>query len=440
MDTDYHSILTDLGEITLRPVTIETALLLVLLGILLVLSALVSGSESAYFSFSPATLQKMRESESQRDKQVLKLLDAPEKLLATILIANNFINVAIVMISAFVSPAIIDFGSSTTLKFIFETVIITTLILFFGEVMPKIYSTQHSHGFALFMVYPLRFMRTIFNPFSILLMKSTSVVNSRLAKHQTNMSIDDLSQALELTKESISEEKEILDGIVKFTNLSAADIMTPRLDVVSIDRSEPFSEVLKKVVESGYSRIPVYTERPDDIEGILYVKDLLKHLDEKDFDWNSILRKAYYIPEAKMINDLLGEFQTNKTHLAVVVDEYGGMSGIVTLEDVIEEIVGDIRDELDEEDRLWSKQPDGSIIFEGKISLNDFFKVIESDGEEFEKDRGDAETLAGFLLEINGLIPKKNAIIKYKSYKFEIVAADMRKIVKVRLSILPQKK
>lgn len=432
--------MTDLAEITLRPVTLETVLLLILLGILLVLSALVSGSEAAFFSLSPSTLQKMRESNFTRDKLALKLLDAPEKLLATILIANNFINVAIVMISAFVSPAIIDFGTSTTLKFIFETIIITTLILFFGEVMPKIYSTQHSHGFVLFMAYPLRVMRTLFNPFSIMLMKSSSVVNSRIAKHQSNMSIDDLSQALELTKESISEEKEILDGIVKFTNLSAADIMTPRLDVVSIDRSEPFTQVLHKVVESGYSRIPVYAERPDDIEGILYVKDLLKHLDEPNFDWNSILRKAYYIPETKMINDLLSEFQTSKTHLAVVVDEYGGMSGIVTLEDVIEEIVGDIRDELDEEDRLWSKQPDGSIIFEGKISLNDFFKVIGNDGEEFEKDRGDAETLAGFLLEINGLIPKKQAIIKYKTYKFEIVAADMRKIVKVRFSIMPQKK
>ncbi|MCQ2204812.1 MAG: gliding motility-associated protein GldE [Bacteroidales bacterium] len=403
--------------------------------ILLMMSALVSGSEAAYFSLTPSTLEKINDGEKSSDRKIKKLLDNPEKLLATILIANNFVNVAIVMLSAFVSSALLDFGDATTLKFVFETIIITLLILFFGEVMPKIYSTQHSYGFASFMAMPISFMSVVFTPFSNILMKSTSLVNDRLSRHQHNMSIDELSQAVELTRESLNEEKDILDGIVKFTNLSAADVMTPRMDVVSLDASDKFDEVLKIVLDSGYSRIPVHDEREDDIVGILFVKDLLPHLGTKDFDWKTLLRKPFYVPEAKMINDLLQEFQTSKTHLAVVVDEYGGMSGVVTLEDVIEEIVGDINDELDEEEKMWQRQPDGSIIFESKISLNDFFKVIDSDGDEFEKARGEAETLAGFLLEINGLIPKKGAVIKYQKYKFTILAADVRKIEKVRLVI-----
>lgn len=428
--------MTDLGTIVLGPVTFEIGLMLIVLVILLMMSALVSGSEAAYFSLSPANIEKINEGESSLDRKIKKQLDAPEKLLATILIANNFINVAIVMLSAFVTNALVDFGEATSLKFIFETIIITLLILFFGEVMPKIYSTQHSYGFVCFMAVPISIMSSFFTPFSFLLMKSTGVVNDRLSKHQHNMSIDELSQAVELTKESLNEEKDILDGIVKFTNLSAADVMTPRLDVVSLDASDKFEDVLKIVLESGYSRIPVHNEREDDIVGILFVKDLLPYISNKDFAWNTILRKAFYVPETKMINDLLQEFQTSKTHMAIVVDEYGGMSGIVTLEDVIEEIVGDISDELDEEEQMWQRQPDGSIVFESKISLNDFFKVIESDGEEFEKARGDAETLAGFLLEINGLIPKKGDIIKYNKYKFVIVAADMRKIEKVRFVVM----
>jgi len=434
LDPDlYHSILTDLEAVTLRPVTLETILILVVLVLLLFMSALVSGSEAAYFSLTPATIDKINSSNSSRDKQIRKLLDKPERLLATILIANNFVNVAIVMLSAYVSVSIFDFGSAYVIKFVFETIIITLLILFFGEVMPKIYSTQHSYGFALLMAYPLAMMSAFFKPFSSLLMKSTGLVNSRLAKHQQNMSIDDLSQAVELTRESLNDEKEMLDGIVKFTNLSAVDVMTPRLDVVSLDANDTFAEVLKVVLDSGYSRIPVHDEREDDIVGILYVKDLLPYIEQKDFAWNKILRKVFYVPETKMINDLLQEFQTSKTHMAVVVDEYGGMSGIVTLEDVIEEIVGDINDEFDTDEKMWHRQPDGTIIFEGKISLNDFFKVIDSDGSEFEKGRGDAETLAGLLLEVNGLIPKKGDVIIYNKYSFEILEADNRKIISVKL-------
>lgn len=430
--------MTGLEGITLKPVTLDTILICVVLVMLLVMSALVSGSEAAYFSLSPSDIDKIKSSESSRDKLIAKLLDDAERLLATILIANNFVNVAIVMLSAFLSTSLFDFGDSTTIKFIFESIVITLLILFFGEVMPKIYSTQHSYIFARIMAYPISVMSTLFSPFSHLLMRSTHVVNERLSKHRQNMSIDDLSQALELTKESISEEREILDGIVKFSNLSACDVMTPRLDVVSLDASDDFASVLNVVLESGYSRIPVHDEREDDIVGILFVKDLLPHIGKKDFAWNSILRKAFYVPETKMINDLLQEFQTSKTHMAIVVDEYGGMSGIVTLEDIIEEIVGDINDEFDEEEKMFTRQADGSIVFESKISLNDFFKVIDSDGDEFEKARGDAETLAGFLLEINGLIPKKGDKINYGKYRFEILAADTRKIESVKLRIVEE--
>lgn len=405
------------------------------------MSALISGSESAYFSLSPNAIDKIKAQTSTTSKLVIKNLSQPQKLLATILIANNFVNVAVVMISAYISSELFDFGDSLLLKFIFETIVITAIILFFGEIMPKIYSRQHNVSFSIFMAYPLLFMTKVLSPFSVMLMRSTSIVNNRLARHQQNMSVDDLSQAVELTCDNISEGKEMLEGIVNFANLSASDIMTPRLDVVSLDSEDNFNCVKQKIIDSGYSRIPVYNERPDDIKGILYVKDILPYINQtSNFTWTNLLRKPYYVPETKMINELLAEFQSCKTHMAIVVDEYGGMSGVVTLEDIIEEIVGDINDEFDDDEKMWQKQSDGSIIFEGKISLNDFYKVTDIDGEEFDEKRGDAETLAGFLLELNGLIPQKQDVIKYKKYKFEILAADSRKIKKIRYSVVQVKK
>ncbi|MBP5366307.1 MAG: gliding motility-associated protein GldE [Bacteroidales bacterium] len=431
---------TAFGEISCNTITVEIIVASIVLVILLLLSGLISGSESAYFSLSPVSVERIKSLTSMKARLTMNNLSRPDKLLATILIANNFVNVGIVMLSAYLSTELFDFGSSTLLKFIFETIIITLIILFFGEVVPKIYSRQHNSSFAMFMAYPLALMQKLLTPFSFMLMRSTKVVNQRLSRHQQNMSVDDLSQAVELTGDNISEGKEMLEGIVNFANLCASDIMTPRLDVVSIDTEDSFNRVKQIVVDSGYSRIPVYNERPDDIQGILFVKDILSHLDEDNsFDWKMLLRKPYYIPETKKINELLAEFQTSKTHMAIVVDEYGGMSGIVTLEDVIEEIVGDISDEFDDEEKMWTRQPDGSIIFEGKISLNDFYKVTGIDDEEFEKDRGDAETLAGFLLELKGLIPKKQDTIKYRNYKFDIVAADARKITKIRYSEVPAK-
>lgn len=434
MDSDLaHSLLTDISQITLHPLTVELFFVFLFLVALLLCSAAISGSESAYFSLKPADLEDLKLQEGGRSKIVLEHLENPELLLATILICNNFVNVAIVMLSSYISFEIFDFGSSTILKFVFETVIITTLILFFGEVMPKIYSRQHAARFAKRMAYPLSFFTVVFKPFSRMLMMSTSIVNNRLSKHQPNISMDDLSHALELTGSEISEEKGLLEGIVKFTNLCAVDIMTPRLDVVSIDINSEFNKVLQVVLESGYSRIPVYDSSPDNIKGILFVKDLLPHLHKSaDFEWHKLLRKAYYVPDNKMINDLLAEFQNGKIHMSIVVDEYGGMSGIVTLEDVIEEIVGEISDEFDEDEVMYSVQPDGSILFEGKILLNDFFKIINVEPESFDNIRGEAETLAGLLLEIKGAIPMKHDVITFSNYRFEVVSADNRRIKTVK--------
>ncbi len=428
--------MTGLSEITLKPATFENTMIGISLIILLLLSGLVSGSEASFFSLKPNELESLKESESSKDKTVLKLLDEPQQLLATILIANNLINVSIVMLSAFFSANTIDYGNSTILKFIIETIVITIVLLFFGEIMPKIYASSHRLKFARFMAFPLSGASKILSPFAKMLMKSTNAVNNRLAKHRANVSQDDISQALELTSDTMTDEKDMLEGIVKFMDLEVCDIMTPRIDVVSVNYDYNFNKLLQVIIDSGYSRLPVIGDKPDDIKGIIYVKDVLKDLHSDDSrDWHSSIRKCYFVPETKKVNDLLTEFQSTKKHMAIIVDEYGGMQGIITLEDIIEEIVGDISDEQDNEEKDWYKQPDGSIIFEGKISLNDFFKVIDVEAVTFDKVRGDAETLAGLLLEKNGIIPKKKDIIEIGNYKFEILSADIRKINKVKMTV-----
>lgn len=426
----------------MKPVTVETAAVGILLVVLLFLSGFASGSEVAMFSLTPLEKETMEDSDKPKDKAVLRLLDNPKRLLATILITNNFVNISIVMLSAHFSKSLVDFGGARVLQFIFETIIITALILFFGEILPKIFSQQHRVGFARAAAYPLTVAEKVFAPFSALLMKSTNVVNAKLAKHQNPMSQDDLSQALDLTSNSMTDEKEMLEGIVKFMDLEVCDIMTPRVDVETISYASSFKKVLSTVVESGYSRLPVIGETPDDVKGIIYVKDILRHLScNDDFDWHPTIRRSFFVPETKKVNDLLTEFQSTKTHMAIIVDEYGCMQGIITLEDIIEEIVGDISDEQDEDDpKDWYKQPDGSYIFEGKISLNDFFKVLNIDGDVFDKSRGDAETLAGLLLERTGVIPKKKDIVEIGKYKFEVLSADQRRIHKVKLVIKAEAK
>ena len=427
--------MTGLGDISFHPVCFQSVALGVTLLCLLAMSGFISGSESAFFSLTPKEKAALEESESQRDKTILKMQAEPKRLLATILIANNLVNVFTVMLSAYFMTLVVDFGEAEAIKFIVETIIITAFLLLFGEIMPKILATQHHVSFARLTAMPLYFAERLMHPFSSLLMLSTTAVNKRMERHQANMSADDISQALEITSDSMSDEKDMLEGIVKFMDLDVSDIMTPRVDVESVGYEWSFNRVLRTVVESGYSRLPVIGDTPDDIKGILYVKDILPYINKDDnTNWNKTIRKCFFIPETKKVNDLLTEFQTTKTHMAIIVDEYGCMQGIVTLEDIMEEIVGDISDEQDDEERDWYRQPDGSIVFEGKILLNDFFKVLDIDGEIFDKVRGDAETLAGLLLEKNGTIPHKKEIIEIGRYRFEIVSADMRKINKIKVT------
>ena len=415
------------------PFTLSTLFALLINACLLLLSALISGSEVAYFSLEPNDINILKEKETKTNKLVLRHLIDKELLLATILISNNFVNVAIVILTSFITSNIIDFGGNDTIKFVFEIIFITGLILFFGEILPKVYASQSPRRFAGFMAYPLLFLSRLLKPFSLVLTKSTNVVNRRIAKKVNNLSMADISHALELTGNDISEEKDILEGIVKFGNIDVSEIMTARVDVIDVETKSDYKKVLQIIIDSGYSRIPVFNETPDNVKGILYVKDLLAHLSEgSDFEWQKLIRKAYYVPETKMINDLLEEFQAQKIHMAIVVDEYGGTMGIVTLEDILEEIVGDISDELDEEEEFYTKLQDGAYIFEAKILLNDFHKVTQTNEDLFNEVRGDAETLAGFILELRGEIPQKDEVIEFNNYIFSIIAADNRRIKKVK--------
>ncbi|MFT3740842.1 MAG: gliding motility-associated protein GldE [Breznakibacter sp.] len=406
--------------------------------VLLIFSALISGSEVAFFSLRPADIDQLRKDKSKNSDVLLKHLEQPEWLLATVLIANNFINVGIVMLLAFGLTAASDFGEMAWAKFLFEAVVITSVILFFGEILPKVYATRFANKFARFMAFPIMGARKVTKPLAFILVSSTNLVNRRLSRKVKSLSMDQLSQALELTANELTDEKDILEGIVKFGNIYVGEIMTPRVDVIDLDCKSDYNKVLAVIVESGYSRIPVYEETPDNVKGVLYVKDLLAHLDEPTgFEWQKTIRPAYFVPETKKINDLLAEFQSKKIHLAIVVDEYGGTAGIVTLEDILEEIVGDISDETDDEEVNYSVLPDGSYIFEGKTLLNDFHKVTNTSDDVFEDVEGDAETLAGLLLEIKGEIPKKNETIEYRDYHFTVVSADNRRIKKVKFTTKP---
>lgn len=404
--------------------------------LLLLSSALISGSEVAFFSLEPKDVDTIKEKKSKNNTLIIKHLRNKELLLATILISNNFVNVAIVILTSMVASELILIDGNATLKFLFEIIFITGIILFFGEILPKVYASKSPLKFAGFMAYPLWVLTKLLKPISLILTKSTQFVNKRMAKKVKNLSMDDISHALELTGNDISDEKDILEGIVKFGNIDVSEIMTARVDVIDVEIKSNYNKVLQIIIDSGYSRLPVFEETPDNVKGVLYVKDLLAHLNEVDeFKWQDLIRKAYYVPETKMINDLLEEFQSRKIHMAIVVDEYGGTSGIVTLEDILEEIVGDISDELDEDEDVYSKLPDGSYLFEAKILLNDFHKVTETDESIFDEIRGDAETLAGLILELKGEIPKKDDSVEYGKFKFTILAADNRRIKRVKLDL-----
>lgn len=429
--------LLSLYSISFNPFTVGDATALLFAGVLLVFSGLISASEVAFFSFNPATLEALENSNDKRDKRILHLLETPQRLLAAILIGNNLVNVTIILILTMVTNRLIDFSMAPALGFIFQTIIITFLILLFGEILPKVYATREGRKVAGFTSSGMAFMETVFSPLIRVLIQSTTLVNRKLSKmYNSNISIDELSHALELTSDDADEDTEILEGIIKFGNIQVTDIMTSRVDMVDVDIRTSFKKLIELIIQSGYSRIPVYTGTRDNIKGILYGKDLLPHLDKPDnFRWQSLIRQALYVPETKKIDDLLKEFQKNRVHLAIVVDEYGGTSGIVTLEDIIEEIVGDISDEYDEDLKLYTRIDSHTFLFEAKIQLNDFFKIEEINEEDFDEVSQEVETLAGLILEIKGEIPQKNERIGYNQYIFEILSVDNRRIKKVKLYI-----
>ncbi|REE83356.1 gliding motility-associated protein GldE [Lutibacter oceani] len=411
---------------------------LAVLILLLMLSALISGAEVAFFSLSKTTLTQASESNSSKQKSVVELLQNPQKLLATILIANNFINILIVLIFAYIGEIVFDRISSVLVKFLIEVVLVTFLILLFGEVLPKIYATRNSLKFASFMAFPLKILNSLLSIISLPLMSLTNVIENKLGKKQSNLSVEKLSQALELTSDEATtkDEQKILEGIVNFGNTETGQIMTPRIDVFALSNVESYENVLAKIVEKGFSRNPVYNESTDDIIGVLYAKDLLPHLNKKNFKWQDLIREPYFVPENKKLDDLLKEFQEKKNHLAIVVDEYGGTSGIITLEDVIEEIVGDINDEFDDDDISYSKLDAYNYIFDGKTNLKDFYKILEiQDTELFDKNKGESETIAGFVLELHGKFPKKNEIINFESYKFKVESMDRKRIKQLKVTI-----
>ncbi len=403
--------------------------------LLLFASGFVSASEVAFFSLSPGDINDIREEKFASDSIIQRLLTRSEYLLAAILIANNFVNVAVVMLCTYGINSWINFSAAPLLGFVLETIVLTFLLLLFGEIMPKIYAQKNSLHFVRFAAPILSGLERFCRPVSKILVTSTSVINKALAKKKYDLSVDELSKALELTSTEIPEEKEMLAEIIKFYNKTANEIMTPRLDMEDVDIKINFREVVDFIVRSGYSRIPVYAGTEDNIKGILYIKDLLPYLEKPDtFRWQSLIRSAYFVPETKKIDDLLEEFRTNKIHMAIVVDEFGGTSGIVTMEDILEEIVGEISDEYDEDEQQFIRLADGSLIFEAKILLTDFFRVIDADPNEFGKLTEEVETLAGLLLEIKGDFPHRREIIEYNNYRFQILEVDNRRILKVKFN------
>ncbi|MBW8326171.1 MAG: gliding motility-associated protein GldE [Prolixibacteraceae bacterium] len=424
-------------NIQIHPFSTETVISIIVVVILLVCSALISGSEVAYFSLSPSEKNKIAGKPLKRNAYLLKNLESPEQLLATILVANNFIKVGIVVLSSFTVESLLDFPNEPIVGFVVQVLIISFMILLISEIIPKIYSTHHAIKFARFISIPLYYLTKLLKPINAVFIFSTTFVNTRIKEYNQHISVDELSQALELTSQTeLREDKEILKGIVKFGNKSVVEIMRSRVDVVSADLDFSFSKIMSIITETGFSRIPVYSESFDNIKGILYIKDLLPHAHKGvNFRWQSIIRPPFYVPETKKIDDLLEDFQKNKVHMAIVVDEYGGTSGIVTLEDVLEEIVGEITDEFDEEEKFYTKLAENKYLFDGKTLLNDFYKVTGTDDSMFEDVKGEADTLAGLILELKGEIPVKNDTIICKNYVFSIEAVDNRRIKQIKVEI-----
>ena len=416
---------------------------LLLLVVLLACSALISGAEVAFFGLSQTDLNEFRDSGSTSAIMVDRLLEKPKKLLATILIANNAINIGIVLLLTTLGETLFTGIDRTyfgfiSLRFVLEIVIATFLILLFGEILPKIYANRNRQVFSRRMAYLMRVLDVVFTPLTAPMRAGTILLYRRLGRQKSNLSVDHLSQALELTSEgdTTKEEQKILQGIVSFGNTDTKQVMRPRIDIFALDEGMKFPEVLEVIKKNGYSRIPVFSEHMDNVVGVLYVKDLLPYLERKSFNWNTLIREPFFVPENKKLDDLLLEFQNKKNHLAIVVDEFGGTSGIVTLEDVIEEIVGDISDEFDDEDLVYSKLDEHTFVFEGKTNLKDFYRVARiSDESEFEAQKGESETIAGFVLEISGSFPKRGEVVQFQDFQFLIESLDRKRLKQIKITL-----
>lgn len=422
-------------------ITLDTSFIISVLTLIVLLfcSALISGAEVALFSLTRSDLDKTSEENAKSIGLIVSLLERPKRLLATILVANNFINIAIVILFAFVGNYFFAAIESSIIRFLLEVVCATFLILLFGEIIPKIYASRNSLKFSIAVSRPLKILDVIFSPVSMPLRFLTIQIQNGLGKQKSNISVDQLSQALELTddNDTTKEEQQILQSIVSFGNTDTKQVMRPRMDIFAINFEAKYEDIIPEIIENGYSRIPVYKENIDTVVGVLYVKDLLPHLNKKTFDWTSILREPFFVPENKKLDDLMQEFQTMKVHLAVVVDEYGGTSGVVSLEDIIEEIVGDISDEYDDEDINYTKIDQNNYRFDGKVPLKDIYKILKlEDISVFENKKGEAETIAGFVLEITGGFPKIGSKINFENYVFTTEAIEKKRIKQIKITIL----
>jgi putative hemolysin len=420
-------------------ITTEIVIYLIAFVVLIILSALISASEVAYFSIDLAERERLKKEQSTTSIKILELLNKPKELLATILIANNFVNVTIVAVSTFVMNTWINQAifKNETVEFIVQVVAVTFLILLFGEVVPKVYATKNGKKIAQLMSIPMTVLMKIISPVSRLLVSSTGLIDKRIKKKPGQISVEDLVQAMNITEDVAEnkEDKKILEGIVRFGNTDAKQVMIPRLDVIAFNQNLNFKELKNNILEHKFSRIPIYENTFDTVKGVLYIKDLLPYLHLEEFNWKSLLRKPKFIPENKKLDDLLIDFQSSRNHLAIVVDEYGGTSGVITLEDILEEIVGDITDEFDDEDLNYTKLDDYNYVFEGKTSLIDMYRILEIEGTDFEEEKGESDTIAGFCLELAGKILRKNEKVYFKNYTFTIEAADRRKLKQVKVTI-----
>jgi gliding motility-associated protein GldE len=413
---------------------------IILLIVLLICSALISGAEVALFSLTKSNIDEGVGKKSVAMSIIAILLERPKKLLATILVANNFINIAVVLLFAYIGETVFSSITNDIVRFLIEVFSATFLILLFGEIIPKIYASRNSVKFSSFIARPLKILDVLLSPLSLPMRFVTIQIQNKFGKQRSNLSVNQLSQALELTndRDTTQEEQKLLQGIVTFGNTDTKQVMRPRMDLFALNIVTPFETIIKDIIDNGYSRIPVYEENIDTIKGVLYVKDLLPHLNKQKFNWTTILREPFFVPENKKLDDLMVEFQTKKVHLAVVVDEYGGTSGLVSLEDIIEEIVGDISDEYDDEDLIYTKLDSNNYSFEGKTPLKDMYKIvgIEEDANHFEAKKGEAETLAGFVLEISGGFPRIGSKINFKNYVFTIEALERKRIKQIKLTLL----